>query len=197
MVKVVTTPIPLTQLIPQPEPVPETQHKQYQVDTAGHLTLRTRPTCYEIIRMLPFPFLSLGCCCASISVNSDIIFDDNTRHVHVHTWPGYMSHFSTESSFEYDNIGNVAVEEVGYWLPDTKGSVARYYYSVVLIMTDGQTRVWLTKAISLTDCETELYAIHEFIFGRNNSQYTSPALHTLLIKPDPDKPYPSYYKFYM
>ena len=102
-------------------------------------------------------------------------------------------------TFKYDEVGNVAVEEVGYWLPDTKTSVARYYYSVVLIMTDGVTRVFLTKPISLAACEPELLAVHHFVFGRNNSHYTVPSLHSQMISYSGlnEEKYPSYYKFYL
>jgi hypothetical protein len=193
-------PIPLSDLIaPAPPPVSFSE-KRHEADDHGILVLKTRPTCYEITRMLPFPFLCVGCCCRSVSTNSDIIFNDNNQTITVRSWPGYMSYFTTEQVFEFSDVGNVAVEEVGYWLPESKGSVARRYFSVVLIMRDGTTRVWLTKHISLGSCEPEVKAVHRFLFGRHDpSQYTVPTMQSLTIHHNHDnvEAYPPYYKFYM
>jgi len=122
--------------------------------------------------MLPWPFLSLGCCLPG-SETVKLIFNDHMKTITYEQYSGLFMCCATKVTFSYSDVANVYVKLVPN-LRINKQSA----YKVVLYLEDG-THYLLAGAKLYGSADREARKWHHFMFGRHNPNYSTPA--TLLL----------------
>jgi hypothetical protein len=139
--------------------------------TDGKLSIFTTPDCDATMLMLPICFFA-GC---FLSSTVSLTFDDNSQTITGSASYGYLICFPTNYSFSYSDVGNVGYACTGF------NSNKRPTYRAWIIMRN-RTKIPFSAAHYFSETREKVLAMHQFLFGRNNSQYEAPEIGTLYIE---------------
>ena len=146
----------------------------YVCDANGKLNISALPDCESTVMMLPL-CLFVGCVMSSTVF---LEFDDRNQTLTGSSAYGYTGLICpclrTTYRYGYQDIGNVGYYATGII------SHKRKLFRAVVVMKD-RTRIPFTPADYIFETQTHALAMHKYLFGRNNSGYSSPEIETLYI----------------
>lgn len=172
------TPVPIGELLKpvgKPE-VPVAKKSKFSVNSEGKLVLYSFPSCFDIMFMLPI-FLCVGCC---ISATTKTVFDDRQQMVHSQFARGFIfivPCFRSYKTFSYDDIGNIGLKDSNSTIND------QTLYIPVIILKNG-TFVQFATGDIMSEVKEDVLGLHNFIFGKNNPNYSAPVLQSLIVPAD-------------
>eukprot|EP01102_Stenamoeba_stenopodia_P018214 TRINITY_DN6651_c0_g1_i1.p1 TRINITY_DN6651_c0_g1~~TRINITY_DN6651_c0_g1_i1.p1 ORF type:complete len:170 (+),score=18.55 TRINITY_DN6651_c0_g1_i1:60-569(+) len=155
----------------EPKPIRVTRTvkvNKFEADPSGVTTIKRRPGCFMYVMMLPYPFLSLGCCLPG-SESTILVFNDNTRTISYERYKGLFTCCSTKATINYTEVANVYIVLVPNMRINKQAA-----YKVVLFLEDG-SNYSLSGAKLYGPTEEEARKWHQFMFGRFSHNYHPPA----------------------
>ena len=151
------------------QPVPIVQ---LTVEKDNKLVLHYGPSCFDIVFMLPVPFLCVGCC---ISKTVHVVFDDTIQIVNITQYPGFCFPLKTNTLLEYSMIANVA-----YRRTNLKVNNEQMFEPVLVTHKGEQFPCGSYSGMYSSTLQNEVLAVHRFVFGRQNQDYHPPNMRDLV-----------------
>jgi len=158
-------PVPISELVPK-----SAFHSKFTPDENGIVAVETPLPSLAYLFMLPFPFFCMGCC---LFRQSKLVFDENTRLIKVTVRKGACP-CSTQKTFSYNDIGNVAVVRTTVRIDGVR------MHETLILLRDS-TKIRTGRLESKEGAFAFAKEIHHFIFGRSDNNYIPPTMSDLLL----------------
>jgi hypothetical protein len=134
---------------------------EYSANDSGKLYVHSDIDCF------------VGHCCLYY-MTYRIIFDDNTRVFTRRSLWGLCFSCCDNQEYRYEDIGNVGMKGI-------VGLDKVRLFRSMIVMKDRTLIPFGSDSNSLFEVSRTVYAMHYFIFGRNNPHYQRPTYESLMI----------------